>query len=210
MIEQEAARLAFRLLTVEQQAYLDFQRIYRRLFLAIFRSLNIPPFVAEDLAQSAITDICLKVSKWNPNRGNFDGWVRTVARNIGLEWLREQAEAEMVPLLENFDRAENWHHSIDPQREEAVHDALAKLSPSDRILIELREFELEDQSYLQISETLTRISGKPVTVGALRVRHKRALERLRELLSDDPRIKFRHLETKEEKQNEQSELPQCS
>ena len=157
MIEEEAARLAGRLLANEEQAYLDFQRIYRRLFLAMFRAINLSDVESEDLASSAITDISLIVAKWNSSEGNFDGWVRTVARNMGFARLRENAKSGTVPLVDEHDRSQTLVGSTSSEREQAVHDALAGLSPSDRVLIDMRELDYEQEKpYSQIAETLAR------------------------------------------------------
>ncbi len=196
MIAEEAARLARRLLSHEEQAFLDFQRVYRRLFLAIFRGLGLAAVDAEDLAASTITDICLMVEKWDPTGGNFDGWVRMVARNKGLIWLREAKGSPTVPIFEGFDRAIDDRAMVSPSRADAVHDALGQLAPSERVLIELRELEFENETpYAQIADVLERLTGETVSAPTLRVRHARAMERLRKILTNDPRIRLRELRT---------------
>jgi RNA polymerase sigma factor (sigma-70 family) len=207
---EEAARMASRVLAGEKQAYVDFQRAYRRLFLSLLLSLDIPPFEAEDLTESAITDIlCDKLAKWNPEGGNFDGWVMTIVRNIGLEWLRERSKAPTMAFSEGFDRAAKPTEKPDPNRAAAVHEAMAKLSSVDRMIIELREFE-DDRPYAEIAIILSGASGKPVTEGAARVRHKRALDRMSEFLRDDPRVKIRHMHFLQGEDNERPEERQGS
>lgn len=189
--QEESERLARRLLAGEEQAFLDFQRIYRRLFLSQFLALRIPMFEAEDLAISCLTDIlCQKLSKWHAEGGNFDAWVLTIARNTAYQWLREKKRLDVTPLAD-MELPNRDEDVPDAARAAAVHDALERLSPSDRMIIELREFE-GDQGYAEIAVALTRVSQKQVTEGAARVRHKRALERLGNLLSTDPRIRIRH------------------
>ena len=194
-IFDESNSLAGRILAGDESAYLDFQATYRRLFLSFFLSLRIPAHEAEDLTVTVITDVlCDKIKTWKPGLGDFHAWVQRVARNFGLQWLRDQKKIRTIAIDPQLDLPARPNEAPNPDREAAVHDALAKLSVSDRVVIESREFD-QDTPYARVAETLTRLAGRTVTEGAARVRHKRALERLGELLREDPRIKLRHLPT---------------
>src|SRR5215469_595247 len=95
----ESDALAGRILAGEEQAYLDFQLAYRRLFLSLFFSLRIPGVAAEDLTATLITDVLTqKIRSWKPELGSFHGWVLAVARNAGLQWLRKAENTRTIPL----------------------------------------------------------------------------------------------------------------
>ena len=203
--KDEAIALVRRIRNGEEQAYLDFQRGYRRPFLAVLLGLGIPPFEAEDLTESAITDIIVeKLQNWNSDLGSFDAWVSIVVRNRGLEWLRKTAKTRVVPLLENFLAPAKAEDVFDPARASAVHEAMLQLSVSDRIVLEMREFE-DNRPYSEIAQVLSRNSCQPVSEGAARVRHKRALERLASVLRTDGRIRLRDSELSKGEHNEQIE-----
>src|SRR5580704_10094717 len=149
----ESDALAARILAGEERAYLDFQLAYRRLFLSLFFSLRIPAFSAEDLTASLITDVLTqKIRSWRAGSGRFHAWVLAVARNAGLQWLRKRENTQTVPLGD-FDAPDQLDILRDYGREAAVHDALAKLSPSDRAVIELREFD-QDRPYAEVAARL--------------------------------------------------------
>lgn len=136
---------------------------------------------AEDLAATCVTDISLKVEKYKPIKDkSFTGWVFTLARNALADWWRSHNET--LPLIENI--AYNTHQDqsgLDINVLYAVRDSIGMLSETDQILINLRDMGSE-LSYAEIAKELN------ISLEAARVRHFRAIKRLKGLLEADPRI----------------------
>lgn len=184
----------------EEDAFVEFARTFGPRFRAYFvrRGLNLGD--AEELSVSCVTDIALKVDKYQQLRvGGFEAWVYTLARRALSDWWRARRPAE--PLSEDFAApggsgadAEGADDEADAGVIMAVRDALGRLSESDRTLIVLRHFGRE-HTYAEVSERLG------VTQQAARVRYFRARNRLKELLLEDARIResYKRLEeTKDE------------
>ncbi|MHC5543232.1 RNA polymerase sigma factor, partial [Singulisphaera rosea] len=69
------------------------------------------------------------------------------------------------------------HHLIREERRERVHEALGRLSPTDREILVMRY--LEDLTFPEIAGILD------ITESAGKMRHLRAIERVRSVLADD-------------------------
>jgi len=177
-------KLADRLIDLDQQAFLEFSKVFGPRFKGLFSSSGIPNAEAEDMATSCITDIILKVHQYNHReKGSFKAWVMTLARNALTDWWRKNRPADSLP--DNLPEDIMLNHRIIRPRNDitlAVRDSLARLSENDQSIIELRHSE-PSYSYTEISEYLN------ITSEAARVRHHRALKRLKEILENDSRLK---------------------
>lgn len=173
--------LAIRMAALEEQSYVDFADIFGPRLKTYFMRRGLSPADAEDLSVSCVTDIALKISKFQPIReGGFEAWVFTLARHSLSDWWR--ARHETLPLPEQL---EAMPHSDEPEPQPevvtAVRDALEQLSETDRSLIRLRNLGAE-HTYAEIGERLGLRSQ------TARVRHFRALKRLKAILEVDVRL----------------------
>jgi RNA polymerase sigma factor (sigma-70 family) len=174
--------LARRLQSREEQAFLDFVEAFGRLGRAFFLSAGLPPFEAEDLARSCMTDIPLKVRKYQQtDDGSFKAWVFALMRNAAMDWKRRRQRNPLDPLPDDLPDAAILEITPRVMRVAAVHEALARLSAEDRQVVELRDLA-GAYTYKEIG-VLVNISET-----AARVRHHRALKRLAAMLREDPRI----------------------
>ena len=182
----EMEDLAARMAAFEEQAYVEFADMFGPRLRAFFVKRGLAGADAEDLAVSCVTDIALKIDKYHSQaRGAFAAWVFTVARNYMIDWLRATKTAE--PLPETLPAAPadfNSEDEIDLNVAQAVTEALAMLSPSDQSLIKLRYFAVA-QDFGEIAEALD------ITRETARVRHSRAIRKLRAILELDERIRHR-------------------
>jgi RNA polymerase sigma-70 factor (ECF subfamily) len=174
--------LATRMLYLEEEAFAEFAEIFGPRLMAFFVRRGLSVGDAEDLSVSCVTDISLKVDKYTALReGGFTSWVFALARNALADWWRSHRPAE--PLPENFSSPVQESEDGEPVSEVvvAVRQALNLLSESDRSVILLRELEGR-YTYDEIAERLG------IRAEAARVRHHRALKRLKAILEEDPRI----------------------
>jgi RNA polymerase sigma factor (sigma-70 family) len=144
----------------------------------------------EMAVEAAIARAVRKIEKYDPSRGSFAGWLRPFVRHA-LEDIRRAGSAASLP--EDYELAPYDDRPDDnaaTQRERAaIRRAVAKLSTTDQLILQLRE--TERLSHEQCAE---RIGG--VTAGACRVRHFRALRRLADASRDQPDLAHYFEETR--------------
>jgi len=173
--------LATRMMALEEEAYNQFAHIFGLRLRAFFVRRGLSESDAEDLAGSCITDIALKVRHYrHVTGGGFNAWVFTLARHALVDWLRTRLPTQELPD-DLPSEAANERTEEDLSVVLAVEEALAKLPDLDRSLILLRNLKEQD-TYLSF------LRKNKISVGAARVRHFRALKKLKEILQVDPRI----------------------
>lgn len=173
--------MATRMLYFEEEAFVEFAEIFGPRLRAFFTKRGLSAGDAEDLSVSCVTDISLKVNKYTAVReGGFTSWVFALAHNSLVDWWRSHPVADPLP--------DNLSAPVPPDDDEpvaevatAVRQAVSLLADSDRSVIILRELE-GNYTYDEIAG---RLGIRPE---AARVRHHRALKKLKAILETDPRI----------------------
>jgi RNA polymerase sigma-70 factor (ECF subfamily) len=183
--KENLAGLASRMVAADELAFAEFAEYFGPRFRALFVNRGLSISDAEDLAVSCVTDTALKVDKYRAEEnGNFEGWVFTVARHYAADWWRrrkfgtvaiEESVTAMAPLVDPEETKPN-ENVVD-----AVRDALRQLPEADVILIKFRNLGPE-HTFAELAERIG------ISQEAARVRHFRALKRLKSLLEVDPRI----------------------
>lgn len=76
----------------DQAAWQDFVEIYQPLVIRIATQKGLQSADAQDLAQEVMTRAAARISDWehSPDRGTLRGWLSTVARNLVVDFLRQQ------------------------------------------------------------------------------------------------------------------------
>lgn len=76
----------------DAEAWFEFCEIYEPLILRIARSRGLQNADANDLAQDVFVRIAKSVRRWKPDpeKGSFRGWISTIARNLTIDFLRQQ------------------------------------------------------------------------------------------------------------------------
>jgi RNA polymerase sigma-70 factor (ECF subfamily) len=135
----------------------------------------------ELIAEQAIESAIVNIDKYGRELGSFDAWLRGFARRKLMEARRTRLAASdewddldapaPMPVVAQADPA--------PVDEDALADvagALATLSPTDQLIIVLRD--VNGLSYSEIGSALQRSST------ACRQRHRRAMDNLRRAIED--------------------------
>lgn len=174
-------RLAERMAGLEDRAYDEFAGLFGRYLGSYFRKHGLAASQAEDLTADCITDVALNVSRYRRiEGGGFKAWVFAIAKHALADWWR--VNKPIVPLTEDVpSRDPEDQARPNAQVVSAVREAAAKLSDTDRSVIELRDFG-EERSYREIADMVGAAERTVI------VRHHRALKRLGAMLKDDPRI----------------------
>jgi RNA polymerase sigma-70 factor (ECF subfamily) len=104
--------------------------------------------------------------------GNCSGWLRRIATNVALDYLRrhrpEVALPDEIPAKQQPDSA------VQEETRSALHKAFAELPPRLRIVVQLGL--IEDESYKDIAESLG------ISIAAVKLRMFRGVRLLRKKL----------------------------
>jgi len=145
--------------------------------------------VAGDLGDAACEDICAwaveravrKIHLYNPARGDFTAWARSMLPFGARDYRRDNAR--LATLDDNVDVPDEPTEPLRELHEDvrtALREAVGKLSAVDQTMLALREIE---QLPSKAVATLLSISDD-----AVRQRHSRARQRLGRIARDDPRL----------------------
>lgn len=156
MAEQSDEILVQRALQGEVAAYgLLVRRYQQRVFNVCYRVLgNVQE--AEDLAQESFIRAYDKLHLYNPERP-FGPWISRVATNLCLNHLK-RGRATLLPLDESpvepaAPRAASPEaQQLQRERAAQLHQAIQRLTPTQRAVVELRHFQ--ELSYQQIASAL--------------------------------------------------------
>jgi len=144
---KEDPDLARRLKNRDPQAMADLYDRYGRItFALIFRVVR-NEAVAEDLVQETFLRVWNRVHAFDHEKGALGPWVLAVARNRAIDYLRsaegrlEQSALELEKLDQPglFVNMENSILNLDRVR--ALRGAFEKLTPNQRLVLELAYYE---------------------------------------------------------------------
>ena len=154
---EQNQRLVQRLKRRDPNAMMElYDRYGRLIFSIIFRAVN-DSGVAEDVTQETFLRIWNRIGSFDEAKGNFEGWLVTVARNRAFDHLRSMRNTPAISSVSLTDLERSGLYAVEPGYSdqvvsaEAVRDALARLSPDQREVIELTHFQ---------GMTQTEIAGK--------------------------------------------------
>jgi RNA polymerase sigma-70 factor, ECF subfamily len=141
------AELAARLKARDPHAMADLYDRYGRLAYSLIHRIVRDAAAAEDLVQETFLRVWNRAQSFDQERGALGPWILTVARNRAIDYLRSidgRMSAGSVELdrLERpvlFSAFEDSALSID--RTQRLRSAFEKLSPNQRMVIELAYFE---------------------------------------------------------------------
>lgn len=167
---------ALRTRSGDVQAYGELVRRYQASVFNVCYRLMGERRDAEDMAQEAFVHAYQRLASYDAERP-FGPWMRRVAANLCLNRLSRR-DFVRVPLDEDHDQPDERARDLKGGEDRAagIHMALQSLSPTQRVVIELRHFQ--DMSYAEIAAA-TRLS-----VGQVKTHLYRARRQLEQVLSD--------------------------
>lgn len=131
---------------------------------------------AEDAAQEVFVKVFKQLDKYKSNT-NFQAWLYKVAANQCMDILRKEKRRAIFDYIGDILSEEKIVIEDRGHNDHPIHDALKKLSISDRNIILLKV--LDSKSYEEISLILQK---KP---DAIRKQFERAKNKLKKLLKED-------------------------
>jgi RNA polymerase sigma-70 factor (ECF subfamily) len=171
------AELIRRLQGRDARAMAELYDRYGRLVYALILRAVRDSGIAEDLVQETFLRVWNRVQGFDPERGALGPWLLAVARNRAIDYLRsaggrmrnacDLGETDHPALFTDLEK-----QILNADRVRRVKDALAKLSESQRAVIELAYFE--GMSQTEIADHM----GQPL--GTVKTWARTALKSLRE------------------------------
>jgi RNA polymerase sigma-70 factor (ECF subfamily) len=149
---KEDPDLVRRLKARDAHAMADLYDRYGRLVYSLIYRVVRDAAVAEDLVQETFLRIWNRVQSFDQQRGALGSWILTVARNRAIDYLRS-VDGRMAAGALELERVENPllfcdfdENALSIDRARRLQQALQKLSPNQRLVIELAYFEGLSQS----------------------------------------------------------------
>ena len=144
---RDEAALARRLKSREPRAMEELYDRYGRLAYSLIFRIVRNPGVAEDLVQETFLRVWNRAQLFDGERGGLGAWILAVARHLAIDYLRSidgrmaagSLELERLDHPTLFGAFEESAVSIDRARR--LKSAFEKLSPNQRLVIELAYFE---------------------------------------------------------------------
>ncbi len=183
--------IASRVLSGDVNAFEEIIRRYEGEVAKIV-SRRIPSCDIEDVSQEIFIAVFNSLSKLGEPPSNFEGWIRKIAINQCVNYWRQREKDketnfteigdEHIKVLETVSSTfqEDTLEKLTGREEALLNElldwALSKLSPIDRMIIELVFFEERGQK--EVASLLG------ITVGSLKVRLFRAKRKLKKILKD--------------------------
>jgi len=136
----------------EPQAMAEMYDRYGRMTYSLILRIVRNTGAAEDLVQETFLRIWNRVHAFDAKRGALGAWILAVARNRAIDYVRS-VEGRMTKSASEFDELENpgtfadfEQNLLNLDRVRLVRDALNKLNPNQREVIEMAYYEGLSQS----------------------------------------------------------------
>ena len=146
------AQLVERVKRHEPQAMADMYDRYGRVTYSLILRIVRNTGAAEDLVQETFLRVWNRVHAFDAKRGALGAWILAVARNRAIDYVRS-VEGRMTQSASEFDELENpgafadfKQNLLSIDRVRLVRDALNKLNPNQREVIEMAYYEGLSQS----------------------------------------------------------------
>jgi RNA polymerase sigma-70 factor (ECF subfamily) len=144
--------LARRLKNREPKAMADLYDRYCRLVYALIFRIVRNAGTAEDLVQETFLRVWNRVHGFDADKGALGAWVTTVARNRAIDYLRSvEGRQNQTPLeLERLEQPSQFadfeSQILNMDRVKVLKQAFGKLSPNQKLVLELAYYEGLSQS----------------------------------------------------------------
>ena len=157
--------------------------LYAPMLLGFARSVagDLGDAACEHIAANAVERAVRKIEMYDPDKGDFAVWARSMVRFAAADYRRDNARLTSLDAEGDMAVTEPEARATLPASViAALRWTIPQLSDADQVVIALRNVE-----GLPSKEVAARLG---ISDDAVRQRHKRALHRLADLLRQDARI----------------------
>ena len=169
----------------DHQAWMEFVSLYEPLTYRLLRRHGLQDADAQEVMQDLFLAVSRNIDRWDPakDRGSFRGWLRRVARNLVINWLKHrergavaiggselQAMLEMLPADDGPETVEfdqEWRRALFHRAAEQV-----------RSEVHLATWQAFWETGVMGTSPADAAKKLGMTVGAIRVAKCRVLARL--------------------------------
>ena len=83
----------------DHEAWLEFVSLYEPLIYRLLRRHALQDADAREVMQELLLVVSRNIDRWDPakERGSFRGWLRRVARNLVINWLKHRQRRAVTP-----------------------------------------------------------------------------------------------------------------
>ena len=167
----------------DEEALVTLYDRYGRLVYSLAYQILQDHQLAEEITQDVFTRVWQSAASFDPKKSRFTTWLTSITRNRAIDILRRRrvrgltgpGEAELNTAITRADERYSPEYHLDAL---AVREALRKLPPDQRKVIELAYFNGMTQR--EIAEHLQ------IPLGTVKTRMRLAMMKLRDLLSPPP------------------------
>src|SRR6266446_2960939 len=109
----------------DHEAWMEFVTLYEPVTYRLLRRNGLQDADARDVMQELFLAVSRSIDRWDPakERGSFRGWLRRVARNLVINWLKQRERrivatggSDMQALLDMLP-ADSDSHTVDFDKE---------------------------------------------------------------------------------------------
>jgi RNA polymerase sigma-70 factor (ECF subfamily) len=174
----------------DHEAWLEFVALYEPAAYRLLRRHGLQDADAREVMQELLMAVSRSIDRWNPDkdRGSFRAWLRRVARNLVINWLRQRERrtqavggSEMLAMLERLPEASSETVEFDRELRRALFRHAAERVRSgvqENTWRAFWETAVVGQSAAEAAEKLG------MHAGAVRVAKCRVLVRLQSALAE--------------------------
>jgi RNA polymerase sigma-70 factor (ECF subfamily) len=173
----------------DHEAWVEFVTLYEPIIYRLMRQNRLQDADARDVMQELLLTVSRCIDRWEPREGgSFRGWLRRVARNLVIQWLKQRGRAgqaghgDLQSLLDVLPAADD-PDSLEFDRQ--LHRALLQRA-SERVRCEVQPATWQafwDTAVIgkSAADTATKLG---MTVAAVRVAKCRVLARVRSAVAE--------------------------
>jgi RNA polymerase sigma-70 factor (ECF subfamily) len=170
----------------DHEAWIEFVNLYEPVIYRLLRRNGLQDADAREIMQELFLTVSQSIDRWDPakERGSFRGWLRRVARNLVINWLKQrgrrdvasggsgmQALLVLLPAADGPESAE-FDHEL---RRALFHRAAEQV----RGEVQAATWQAFWETSIEGASAADAARKLGMTVGAIRVAKCRVLARLR-------------------------------
>ncbi len=85
----------------DHEAWMEFVSLYEPVTYRLLRRHRLQDADAREVMQELLLAVSRSIDRWDPakERGSFRGWLRQVARNLVINWLKQRGRRRRPPAV---------------------------------------------------------------------------------------------------------------